>query len=653
MAFNSSSSGSVPSATSSVRGKVKLAGDLGGTADVPRLSSSLISQGAVGDGNAANVAADTAAFLTLASSGLRVTSPPKKTYIINSGITLTNGTIFDLNGSTIKIQNGATAGIIVASSSAGSQLHNFIFDGNRGNGAVGLGIDVRASGLVTNVESSNHSNGSGFTHLNSPDVTYTNCVANGNGAATATSNGANDGFNCNNGRMRLRACRASANGNCGVFITQNAQNGCEVDLLEADGNLNAAADIRSNYGFGRTIRASGSGHYGVLFGSPPGGAFPSGDGWQIDAIDVRSMTDISFGEAVHFYGARHLSVGHINAFDCQSYGVAFGNGADRGDAYGGACVNVSIGIVNFDNIADPGINYTSAYGCTIGVANLSNCAAGVNFGEGSGSFVQNNSIGLVEANACPFAVISFLSTIGNAASLTRNYIGRVHAVNCSTVSGYQIVLYDYASGNRIGQVESHTAVGVTKPDYIVGASANSSNNRIGKVVSTDFNTAMISDAGSNNNFFGDLIVDHPTCRVFNSTAIAVSSGVVTPTVLTFNSERFDTDGIHSTASNTSRLTCNTPGVYSIFANVLFDASGAGTVRIAQVRLNGTTLIGEMRLGPVSGGALGTSVAFNTPYKLAIGDYVELIVYQDSGGSLNVLAIPSITPEFGMTRVASA
>src|SRR5262245_7924090 len=59
-----------------------------------------------------------------------------------------------------------------------------------------------------------------------------------------------------------------------------------------------------------------------------------------------------------------------------------------------------------------------------------------------------------------------------------------------------------------------------------------------------------------------FLANPPACRVYNSDD---SNGVVDQTDLavSFDSERFDTDNMHSTSSNKSRITFNTAGVYVV------------------------------------------------------------------------------------------
>ena len=68
----------------------------------------------------------------------------------------------------------------------------------------------------------------------------------------------------------------------------------------------------------------------------------------------------------------------------------------------------------------------------------------------------------------------------------------------------------------------------------------------------------------------------PSVRVSNSTALTLTTSVTL--VLTFNTERYDRLGMHSTSSNTNRLTAAVPGIYSIGGNVTV-AAGVGTTRI--------------------------------------------------------------------------
>jgi hypothetical protein len=134
-------------------------------------------------------------------------------------------------------------------------------------------------------------------------------------------------------------------------------------------------------------------------------------------------------------------------------------------------------------------------------------------------------------------------------------------------------------------------------------------------------------------------------RVHNDANISVATATIT--ALTFNTERWDTDDIHSTVSNTSRLTCKTAGIYLVIGNMSYASNSTGT-REALIRVNGVTLMAQSRVVGVS--ASSAYIVVSTILDLEIADYVELVAYQNSGGNLNIVYDPGISPEFMMQRI---
>lgn len=130
---------------------------------------------------------------------------------------------------------------------------------------------------------------------------------------------------------------------------------------------------------------------------------------------------------------------------------------------------------------------------------------------------------------------------------------------------------------------------------------------------------------------------YPQARVYSSGAFSHNE---TPQkqAITFNAERWDyypagyTEQ-HSTASNTSRLTCRVPGLYSIGGRFSWDTNTTG-VRYGYVTLNGTTdLCIEGGLTPTAVG--GYFMTLETLYRLNVGDYVELMAFSNSGGTRTI------------------
>lgn len=133
----------------------------------------------------------------------------------------------------------------------------------------------------------------------------------------------------------------------------------------------------------------------------------------------------------------------------------------------------------------------------------------------------------------------------------------------------------------------------------------------------------------------------PAVRAYNNASISISNNVTT--VLTFNSERWDTNAMHSTSSNTSRLTCVTAGKYVATVCVSFAANATG-IRDVLIRLNATTDIAQILL-PNAGGTFPTIIEVTATVDMAVNDYLEAYVYQNSGGNLNVLNAADYSPEF--------
>jgi hypothetical protein len=139
----------------------------------------------------------------------------------------------------------------------------------------------------------------------------------------------------------------------------------------------------------------------------------------------------------------------------------------------------------------------------------------------------------------------------------------------------------------------------------------------------------------------------PAVRVYHSANQVITNN--TFAALAFNTERFDTDVIHDTSTNNSRLTCKTAGKYQITGHALFAANATGYRQIA-IRLGGATYLAAQGI-PSIGASDDHNLSVTTLYSLAVNDYVELMAFQTSGAGLNVLASGNFSPEFGMAWVA--
>jgi hypothetical protein len=121
------------------------------------------------------------------------------------------------------------------------------------------------------------------------------------------------------------------------------------------------------------------------------------------------------------------------------------------------------------------------------------------------------------------------------------------------------------------------------------------------------------------------------CSVYNSAAQTISNAVLT--AITFNSENFDTDGFHSTSSNTSRITVPSGkgGYYLLVANTNW-VQNANNQRNNYFYKNGAKIYQQ---DFEQGGSLVyPGFGYSVITEGAVGDYFEWYVLQDTGGNLN-------------------
>ena len=104
----------------------------------------------------------------------------------------------------------------------------------------------------------------------------------------------------------------------------------------------------------------------------------------------------------------------------------------------------------------------------------------------------------------------------------------------------------------------------------------------------------------------------------------------------FDSETEDNDNMHSTLTNTSRIICQTTGMFKLTGSAAWAAGTAG-IRALQIRLNsggavggGTFIVLRQAAGPATSLAISTPEV-NIPYRFVnVGDYIEMFVEQTAG-----------------------
>jgi len=122
-------------------------------------------------------------------------------------------------------------------------------------------------------------------------------------------------------------------------------------------------------------------------------------------------------------------------------------------------------------------------------------------------------------------------------------------------------------------------------------------------------------------------------KVYKATNQSISTGTVT--AATFAAEEFDTNSFHSTSVNTDRMTIPTGlgGKYLVVGTFEWAANAVGQ-RTSFIYVNANikyyATVNNM------GATVGNITQISGIVDAAAGDYIQLQVFQDSGGALNLI-----------------
>ncbi len=134
----------------------------------------------------------------------------------------------------------------------------------------------------------------------------------------------------------------------------------------------------------------------------------------------------------------------------------------------------------------------------------------------------------------------------------------------------------------------------------------------------------------------DFLLNPPRVNAFSGTGIATATS--TSTLVTFDNESWDTDSMHSTTTNPSRITINTSGQYLVSFYARFPPNATG-YRMLNLRLNsGGSSSGGSTLSTIAIAAAPTTSTFVTrtlELTCNSGDHYEMFATQSSGASLTL------------------
>jgi hypothetical protein len=127
------------------------------------------------------------------------------------------------------------------------------------------------------------------------------------------------------------------------------------------------------------------------------------------------------------------------------------------------------------------------------------------------------------------------------------------------------------------------------------------------------------------------LLDPPRVRMRQTAAQSIPN--TTFTALTFGAEDFDTANGHDTVTNNSRYTFTKAGLWVWNGKAAFTANATGQ-RAFLWKVNNVSFAGSQTAWPAVAAVERQYVAVGFEWNFIVGDYIELCVYQDSGGALN-------------------
>lgn len=221
-------------------------------------------------------------------------------------------------------------------------------------------------------------------------------------------------------------------------------------------------------------------------------------------------------------------------------------------------------------------------------------------------------------------------------------------IQAATISGAQTLTNKTISGasNTLSAIPSASVTGLD-----THTASTAAHGATGAVVGTTGYQVLSSKSLDSSCSVEIGSVTAPWGLVYSGTGVACADN--TWTLMSFNTQvNFSSTAsimAYNWSSNNSRLGAQTgqTGLYSINASVTFPTNATGVRRI-QVRKNaagsatGGTLIGTTHLPTLTTSGAATTVMYSRDAYLTAGDYVEVFVLQNSGGSLTTTTAESYT-----------
>jgi hypothetical protein len=390
---------------------------------------------AVGDGVTDDrVALQSAITAAIAAGNGTVVSPPGKTYMIGSRLTLSGKCRFDFSGSAIKKSTSYTDTDALRISGSDWEIRNLVIDGNRTGGAAGTGygswITGGTGGIMSAVTWKSCKSHGVFQDASAATVEYRDCKFNDNASGSHTAKG----LAVNQGIAKLYRCEAYDNDFAGIEFAAGAADGCHLNA-KTGRNYTYGCRISNNSGTSDYFRSLDDGDVGLSLESFSTTAAAKASQWAFAYVEVvdEGLTRLNNGTAsVRISGGYRNRFGIVVVSRGGGYGLAFGRNGTNPSV--GSSYN-AVGTYLFDgegqHDTDPAIHISggSDYN-SIGTAYVRKC--------GSCTVIVGEDTMPVPAPTNPIAV-----NVGN-------FIGKLYTWGC--VRG--ALLVNIGCENVIGELVS-------------------------------------------------------------------------------------------------------------------------------------------------------------------------------------------------------
>ena len=139
-----------------------------------------------------------------------------------------------------------------------------------------------------------------------------------------------------------------------------------------------------------------------------------------------------------------------------------------------------------------------------------------------------------------------------------------------------------------------------------------------------------------------MLYDPPYCAVRRLSNQSVVTATNTPVdFLAGALVEADTHGMFATGTP-DRLTIKVPGVYHFEGNIVFPANATG-IRVVWIRVNANDTLRYVYMQLAGTSALSQYFVVSCDVGLVANDYVQLMVFQNSGGALDLVTISAMCP----------